>query len=297
MSVFAGDVRPSPLLGRGRGLGVPAVAVVVSLRGAAARRGRTARRRPQSGRERPRGCGGGSSCRCSGSRCCSPTTADGRGRVPTLPLRSGSSRCSWASRRCCRGWSSARSRGSARVPWRGSWRCGGCSWIPAAPSRAVSGIAVAVAGAIALQMVSTAPRRGFQERTGADPDRAQLVLIRDAPHVRRALAAGSRRRRRAHGDGDHRVRRLGTTSARARRCGSWRGDPRLRRWRHVRDGRRGPRGATVVGEREDPGGAYRDGVFTTVAPAGRPGRALRVRARRPGRVRRRSATPPRSSTR
>ena len=54
---------------------------------------------------------------------------------------------------------------------------------------------MAVAGAIALQMVFNGAQARFQEETGADPDRAQLVLIRDAPSVPRAgrRRSGSRR--------------------------------------------------------------------------------------------------------
>ena len=59
---------------------------------------------------------------------------------------------------------------------------------PGGAARAVSGIAVAVAGAIALQMVFYGAQARFQEETGADPTKAQLYVTRDAP-VETARAA------------------------------------------------------------------------------------------------------------
>lgn len=49
-------------------------------------------------------------------------------------------------------------------------------------ARAVTGVAVAVAGAIGLQMMFAAVEANYQQRTGQDPSRAQLYVATAMPH-------------------------------------------------------------------------------------------------------------------
>lgn len=59
-------------------------------------------------------------------------------------------------------------------------------------SRAVSGITVAVAGAIALQMLFGAVERQQTAETGQDPSRAQMLVVDEAAHGDRAPAMARR---------------------------------------------------------------------------------------------------------
>lgn len=150
---------------------------------------------------------------------------------------------------------------------------------PGGAARAVSGIAVAVAGAIALQMVFYGAQAQFQKETGADPNRAQLELFRGDPRVRaqdvvaRLEAVDGVRSVTAvteYGDAIYvgpcaALREL----ARIRECRP--GDTFVTPPGGPAEASKAPyAGATVVGGRQDPGGAKRDGVFTTEAPAGEP---------------------------
>ena len=85
---------------------------------------------------------------------------------------------------------------------------------PGGPARAVSGITVAVAGAIALQMVFTGIQDEFKKDTGADLSRATLYAqLKDERRPRR-----DRRRAARRGPGRPLRRRAGaaTTSAATR---------------------------------------------------------------------------------
>ena len=269
LSLFAGDVRPAPLLGVLVVVGVPAAAVVVSLAalrrvvaeplGVVRNQGANRRRRLWWRLVLP----------VIGLAALLPTTAMDEDAVPTLQLALGiiallvgvAALLPWLVERVV-----AR-LGAGAVAWQLAVRR--LQLDPGGAARAVSGIAVAVAGAIALQMVFHGAQARFQEDTGADPDRAQLVLIRDAPSVP-AEALAERLRQ---------VEGVRAVTASTEYDGSvYVGPcPALRELAEIRDCADGdtfatsPRpGATVVAEREDPGGAYRDGVFTTRAPAADP---------------------------
>jgi hypothetical protein len=269
MSVFAGDIRPSPLLGAAVALGVPAVAVLVSL---AALRQVSAEPLGvvrNQGATRPRKLWWRLVLPVLGLALLLPTTAMDEDTIPTLPLTLGiiallvgvAALLPWLVERAV-----AR-LGNGAVAWQLAVRR--LQLDPGGASRAVSGIAVAVAGAIALQMVFNGAQARFQERTGADPDRAQLVLIRDAPQVRAQDVVA----RLAAVDGVRSVSAVTEyeDSTYVGPCASLQELAEIRACAPGDTFATAPiAGATVVGERQDPGGAYRDGVFTTVAPDGPP---------------------------
>ena len=163
---------------------------------------------------------------------------------------------------------------------------------PGGPARAVSGITVAVAGAIALQMVFTGVQDEFKQDTGADLGRASLYRrARRTARVAASTAASRarcRRRRplrraalaqydvgrdpeRAELDADRRaVRDAARGRGRRRRCTD--GDVFFTRDGAVagrsRSARRpGPsqRRAREIPTRADPSGLERGGVFATPA--------------------------------
>lgn len=184
LSLFAGDIRPSPLLGGLVAIGVPAVAVLVSL--AAMRR---VVAEPlgvvrNQGASKPRKLWWRLLLPVLGLALLLPTTVMDADAVPTMLLTLGiiallvgvAALLPWLVERAV-----AR-LGNGAVAWQLAVRR--LQLDPGGASRAVSGIAVAVAGAIALQMVFNGAQARFQEETGADPDRAQLVLIRDTPQLR-----------------------------------------------------------------------------------------------------------------
>ncbi|MDA0172298.1 ABC transporter permease [Solirubrobacter taibaiensis] len=282
LSLFAGDVRPAPLLGVLVVFGVPAAAVVVSLAalrrvvaeplGVVRNQGSSRRRRLWWRLVLP----------VIGLAALLPTTAMDEDAVPTLQLALGiiallvgvAALLPWLVERVV-----AR-LGAGAVAWQLAVRR--LQLDPGGAARAVSGIAVAVAGAIALQMVFHGAQARFQEDTGANPDRAQLVLIRDAPSV--PAEALAQRLRQVDGvravtasteyDGSVYVgpcpalRELAAIRECAlgdtfRTAGAPGADPATARG----DAASRYADAPVVAEREDPGGAYRDGVFTTRAPA------------------------------
>ena len=271
-SVYAGDVRPAPLLGVLVVLGVPAAAVLVSL--AALRRVvaeplGVVRRAEAS---RPRRLWWRLVLPLVGLAVLLPTTAQDEDAISALPLAVGiiallvgvAALLPWLVERVV-----AR-LGAGTVAWQLAVRR--LQLDPGGASRAVSGIAVAVAGAIALQMVFTGAQARFVEETGADPNRAQLSVTREAPTTTAAALAA----RLSAVDGVRAV------SAVTEYAGSYYVAPcaTLRELAAIRtcragdtfataDERAAPVGATRVGGREDPAGASRDGVFSTVAPSDR----------------------------
>ena len=189
LSVFASDVRPSPLLALLVAVGVPAAAVFVSLLAlrrviveplGVVRRAEDGRRRlwwrlllPAAG-------------------LLTLATALGKGAGEAGELRVGA------------GVIALLVGVAALLPWvveRAVARLGGgtVAWQlavrrlqldPGGPVRAVSGITVAVAGAIALQMVVTGVQEDFKTETHADPARATLHATLDgAPVPATAIAA------------------------------------------------------------------------------------------------------------
>ena len=154
------------------------------------------------GRHARAGSGGGSCCRSSAWPRCCPTTRQNADDVELDAARARHHRAAGRRRRAAAVGRRARRRAaSARARSPGSSRSAACSSTPAAPSRAVSGIAVAVAGAIALQMVFTGAQAEYEQETGADPSRAQLYVTRDAPTetADEVVAAPGGRRGRALG--------------------------------------------------------------------------------------------------
>lgn len=276
-SIYAGDLRPTLALGVLVALGVPIAAVIVSL---AALRRVVAEplgvvRNQAAGK--PRRLWWRLVLPAIGLAALLPTTTMNEDDVPTIQLALGiiallvgvAALLPWLVERVV-----AR-LGAGAVAWQLAVRR--LQLDPGGAARAVSGIAVAVAGAIALQMVFHGAQARFQEETGADPERAQLVLIRDAPQLP-AVALAARLR---DVDGVRAVTAV-TEYDGAVYVGSC---PALRELAEIRacapgdtfrtEGAAGDpaspyAAAPVVPERQDPGGAYRDGVFTTRAPAGDP---------------------------
>jgi hypothetical protein len=269
LSVFGADVRPTPLLGALVVGGVPVAAVLVSL---------VALRRVvaeplgvvrNQGASRPRRLWWRLVLPVAGIALLLPTTTQSEDSVSSVLLGTGiiavligvAVLLPWLVER------TVARLGAGAVAWQLAVRR--LQLDPGGAARAVSGIAVAVAGAIALQMVFYGAQARFQENTGADPDRAQLVLIRDAPRVDAQVVAERLR----EVDGVRAVTAV-TEYGPATYVGPC---PALRELAQIRECAPGDTfataptpGATLVDGRQDPGGAKRDGVFTTVAPAGAP---------------------------
>ena len=266
-SLYTGDVRPTPLLGALVLLGIPATAVAVSLfalrRVVAEPLGVV--RRAEAGRARrlwwrlvlP----------LIGLAVLLPMTLQDADDVSSMQLALGiiallvgvAALLPWVVERVVAG------LGTGAVAWQLAVRR--LQLDPGGASRAVSGIAVAVAGAIALQMVFTGAKADYEQQTGADPSRAQLYVTRDAPTetadevARRLSAVAGVRSAIAVTEYDG-SRYVGSCAA-------------LRELAAIRACTPGvtysteaKRGATQVESRKDPGGAYRDGEFATTAPPG-----------------------------
>jgi hypothetical protein len=158
--------------------------------------------------------------------------------------------------------------GAGRVAWQLAVRR--LQLDPGGPARAVSGITVAVAGAIALQMVFAGIQDEFRHETGADASRAQLVATLqggDADRVARTLAAAPG----ARSATALTIYELPRTTLYVAPCAALRelvavdrcagGDAFV-------SGRPAPAwaiGARSVASRPDPTGAEREGVFATPA--------------------------------
>lgn len=181
LSLYAADVRPTSLLGALVAVGVPAVAVFVSL---AALRRVVAEplgvvRRAEA--NRPRRLWWRLVLPVAGLAALLPTLGQSEDEVNSMQLALGiiallvgvAALLPWVVERVV-----AR-LGTGAVAWQLAVRR--LQLDPGGASRAVSGIAVAVAGAIALQMVFTGAQRQFEVETGADPSRAQLVVSREQP--------------------------------------------------------------------------------------------------------------------
>ena len=268
-SVYPGDVRPTPLFGLLVVLGVPTAAVVVSL--AALRR---VSAEPlgvvrHQGASRPRRLWWRLVLPVIGVAVLLPTTTQPEDSVSTELLGGGiiavligvAVLLPWLVER------TVARLGAGAVAWQLAVRR--LQLDPGGAARAVSGIAVAVAGAIALQMVFYGAQARFQEETGANPDRAQFELFRGDPQVRAQDVVA----RIEAVDGVRSVIAVTeySDSTYVGPCAA------LRELAEIRDCAPGDTfatsptaGATVVRGREDPAGALRDGVFTTEAPAGEP---------------------------
>lgn len=269
LSVYAADVRPTWALGALVVLGVPISAVVVSL--AALRR---VVAEPlgvvrNAGPARPRRLWWRLVLPLGGLAVLIPTTMQPEDEVGSLPLAVGiiavligvAVLLPWLVERV------VGRLGAGAVAWQLAVRR--LQLDPGGAARAVSGIAVAVAGAIALQMVFVGAEALYERDTNADLRRAQLVVLRDAPPA----------------DAQAVVDRLaavpGVKAVRA--VTEYGGDvyvgscAALREVAAIRACAPGDTfataptpGATVVEPRLDPSGFSRHGVFTTEAPAGEP---------------------------
>jgi hypothetical protein len=256
LGVYAADIRPQPLLGALVLLGVPAAAVAVSL--AALRRvvaeplGVVRR----AGTGRPRKLWWRLVLPLAGLAALLPTLGQSEDEVNGMQLALGiiallvgvAALLPWVVERVV-----AR-LGAGAVAWQLAVRR--LQLDPGGASRAVSGIAVAVAGAIALQMVFTGAQADFQEETGADPSRAQLYIHRDAPAERpEELVA---RLSDVPGVRAVSVATEYQDSVYVAPCAT------LRELIPIRGCREGDTFATRdVGTRKDPAGATRDGTFVT----------------------------------
>lgn len=269
LSVFAADVRPVWALGALVVIGVPVAAVVVSL--AALRR---VVAEPlgvvrHAGASRPRRLWWRLVLPLGGLAVLLPTTTQPEDEVNSMQLAVGiiavligvAALLPWLVERVV-----AR-LGAGTVAWQLAVRR--LQLDPGGASRAVSGIAVAVAGAIALQMVFVGAEALYEKETNADLTRAQLVVLRDAPAVDAQVVV----------DRLEAVR--GVRSALA--VTEYEGPvyvgscAALREVAAIRDCAPGETfateatpGATVVAAREDPSGTSRSGVFTTEPPPGDP---------------------------
>ena len=269
LSVYARDVRPTPLLGALVVLGVPAAAVAVSLvalRRVVAEPLGVVRRAEAA---RPRRLWWRLVLPLAGLAILLPTTDQNELQIALgiIALLVGvAALLPWVVERVV-----AR-LGAGAVAWQLAVRR--LQLDPGGASRAVSGIAVAVAGAIALQMVFAGAQAEYQRETGADPGRAQLYITRDAPTVtaeelaeRLSAVTGVRSVTAA-------TEYPGPITLYVAPCATLR---ELAAIRACRDGDTfatprvtgAPAGATRVGTRKDPAGAVRDGVFATpAAPRG-----------------------------
>ena len=129
----------------------------------------------RAGRRAAAGCGGGCCCRSVGLLALAARRRPGRRTDGELQRR----RSAWSlllvGVTALLPWVvEGRRAGSARAGSPGSWPSAGCS-SSSGPARAVSGITVAVAGAIALQMLFTGVQDEYKRDTGADLARATLV--------------------------------------------------------------------------------------------------------------------------
>jgi ABC-type lipoprotein release transport system permease subunit len=174
-SVYASDVRPSPLLGLAVVFGVPAAAVLVSLlalRRVVAEPLGVVRRAEDTRRRRlwwrlllP----------ALGVLALAPAAGKGADQVSELRVAVGvialligvAALLPWVVERV------VGRLGAGKVAWQLAVRR--LQLDPGGPARAVSGITVAVAGAIALQMVFAGIQAEFKEDTGADLSRASLI--------------------------------------------------------------------------------------------------------------------------
>ena len=189
--MFAADVRPAPLLGVLVVVGVPAAAVLVSL--AALRRVVA----EPLGVVRDQGAPAPPAVVAAllpvvGLAALAPDDGEDEDAVPDPALALGIIALLWASRRCCRGSSSASSArlGAGKVAWQLAVRR--LQLDPGGAARAVAGIAVAVAGAIALQMVFTAPRRASRRtRARTRTVRSSCSSATRRPCPRRRSRSGS----------------------------------------------------------------------------------------------------------
>ncbi len=198
--------RPTPLLGAaGRRSACRPRRCVVTLLALRARRRRAARRRPARRGRAPRaGCGGGCCCRVGRARAARarwPARAADDGELNELRVGVGVI--------------AAAVGVAALLPWLvervvAPARRGPVAWQLAVrrlqldsggPARAVSGITVAVAGAIALQMLFAGIQDEFKKDTGADLAardalrRARRTASVARPRPARGARCGARRRR------------------------------------------------------------------------------------------------------
>ncbi len=173
-SVYASDVQPSPLLGLVVVLGVPAAAVLVSLlalRRVVAEPLGVVRRTEDTRRRRlwwrlllP----------AAGLLALAPAAGQGADQISQLRVAIGvialligvAALLPWVVERV------VGRLGAGKVAWQLAVRR--IQLDPGGPARAVSGITVAVAGAIALQMVFSGIQDEFKKDTGADLSRASL---------------------------------------------------------------------------------------------------------------------------
>jgi ABC-type lipoprotein release transport system permease subunit len=174
-SVYASDVQPSPLLGLAVVLGVPAAAVLVSLlalRRVVAEPLGVVRRAEDTRRRRlwwrlllP----------AAGLLALAPAAGQGADQISELRVAVGvialligvAALLPWVVERV------VGRLGAGKVAWQLAVRR--LQLDPGGPARAISGITVAVAGAIALQMVFTGIQDEFKKDTGADLSRASLI--------------------------------------------------------------------------------------------------------------------------
>ena len=214
--VYRSDLRPSPLLGLAVLAGVPAAAVLVSLVAlrrvvaeplGVVRRAQAARRRRLWWRLLLPAVGLLALAPAAGQD--PDTISELRVAIGVIALLIGvAALLPWVVERA------VGRLGAGKVAWQLAVRR--LQLDPGGPARAVSGITVAVAGAIALQMVFTGIQDEFKRDTGADLGRATLYAQLDerggeadarSPHRRRPRRAAACRRRRALRDRAHAIRR------------------------------------------------------------------------------------------
>jgi hypothetical protein len=268
LSVYAGDVRPTAALGALVVVGVPAAAVIVSLialRQVVTEPLGVVRR---AGPGRPRKLVWRLVLPLAGLALLLPTLGQDEDDVSAMALALGiiallvgvAALLPWVVER------TVARLGSGAVAWQLAVRR--LQLDPGGASRAVSGIAVAVAGAIALQMVFTGAQAKYEQQTGADPNRARLYVTLEgsgvgAPQLARRLSAvpGVRSVSAA-------TEYAGNTALYVAPC------PALRELAAIRSCTDGdvfatrktldaPAGATFVDSRKDPAGLRRQGVFAT----------------------------------